>query len=135
MMQINGTSFINGTDSWDNSAKYTEKAAQKPNTLSDIHTMALDDRKYVADITSSNKDEQADKIKDSDREKSNDKMDELNIDNTMLSFSRHKETGEIMVKIIDKDTGEVVREIPPERLLDSIAQICKNSGFGVDKKV
>lgn len=134
MMQINGTSFIQGTDSWDNSAKYTEKAAQNSNTLSDIHTMALNDKKYVPNITSANKDEQADKIKDSDREKSNDKMDELNIDNTVLSFSRHKETGEIMVKIVDKETGEVVREIPPERLLDSIAQICKNSGFGVDKK-
>lgn len=135
MMQINSTSYINGTNSWDNASKYTEKAAQDPSTLSEIHTMALDNSKYVADITSSNQDEQADKIKDSDREKSNDKMDELNIDNTVLSFSRHKETGEIMVKIVDKDTGEVVREIPPERLLDSIAQICKNSGFGVDKKV
>ena len=135
MMQVNGTSFIRGTDVWDNSAKFTEKATQDPNTLSEIHTMALDDRKYVADITSSNKDEQADRIKDSDREKSNDKMDKLNIDNTVLSFSRHEGTGEIMVKIVDKDTGEIVREIPPERLLDSIAQICKNSGFGVDKKV
>jgi flagellar protein FlaG len=56
-------------------------------------------------------------------------------DNTKLNFKVHKGTGEIMIQVIDNVTGEVIREIPPEKILDSIAEIWKNSGINVDKKV
>jgi len=40
-----------------------------------------------------------------------------------LQFSIHEETKEIMVKVLDTDTEEVIREIPPEKILDMVAKI------------
>ncbi len=38
-------------------------------------------------------------------------------------FSIHEGTGEIVVKLEDVNTGEVIREIPPEKLLDLVAKM------------
>lgn len=38
-------------------------------------------------------------------------------------FSIHEGTGEIMIKLEDTQTGEVLREIPPEKLLDLLAKM------------
>lgn len=67
--------------------------------------------------------------------KSGDKADQAETDGTTLSFKIHKGTGEIMVQVIDNDTGKVLREIPPEKILDTIAEIWKNAGINVDRKV
>jgi flagellar protein FlaG len=53
---------------------------------------------------------------------------------TSLEFSVHKLTNEIMVKVKDKETGEVIREIPPEKTLDFVAKLWKMAGILVDKK-
>lgn len=52
-----------------------------------------------------------------------------------LSFTVHKETKSLVVKVIDPDTNKVVREIPPEELLDLAAKIQEMLGFLIDKKV
>jgi flagellar protein FlaG len=36
--------------------------------------------------------------------------------NVRLDFSKDQETGEIVLKVVDRDSGEVVRELPPEEL-------------------
>gem|GEM_PF-1627865 len=44
----------------------------------------------------------------------------------------HKGTGEIMVSILDSETGEMLRQIPPERVLDMLAEMMKHLGLNVD---
>lgn len=51
-----------------------------------------------------------------------------------LSFSVHEKTKQIMVKIIDKETKEVIKEIPPEKILDMVAYMCEAAGIFVDEK-
>lgn len=53
---------------------------------------------------------------------------------TEFKFSIHKETHEISVKVIDKDNGEVIREIPPEKVLDMVAKMWEMAGIIVDEK-
>lgn len=53
---------------------------------------------------------------------------------TNLKFSIHKETKQIMVKVIDSKTQEVIREIPPEKVLDMVAKMWERAGLFVDKK-
>ena len=55
-------------------------------------------------------------------------------DSTHLQFKVHKITGDIMVKIIDDKTGEVIKEIPPEKIIDMIANICETLGIFVNEK-
>jgi flagellar protein FlaG len=54
---------------------------------------------------------------------------------TTFEFAIHDKTKQIMVKVIDKDTGEIIREIPPEKTLDMVAKMWELAGIIVDKKV
>jgi flagellar protein FlaG len=54
--------------------------------------------------------------------------------NRRFEFSIHEKTKQIMVKVIDSDTNEVVREIPPEKILDMIATFWEMSGLFVDER-
>lgn len=51
-----------------------------------------------------------------------------------FEFSIHEKTKEIMVKVIDSETDEVIREIPPEKILDLVAKIWEMAGILVDER-
>lgn len=53
---------------------------------------------------------------------------------TNLRFSVHKQTKQIMVKIIDSNTQEVIKELPPEKLLDMVASMMERAGLIVDRR-
>lgn len=59
----------------------------------------------------------------------------LKEENTYAEYSVHKELGDIIIKIIDEDTKEVIMECPPKKILDLIAKMMKLVGVSVDKKV
>lgn len=52
-----------------------------------------------------------------------------------FEFSIHETTKQIMVKVIDVTTDEVIRELPPEKVLDMVAAIWEVAGIIVDKKI
>ncbi len=54
--------------------------------------------------------------------------------NKEFEFSIHKKTKQIMVKVLDSSTKEVLREIPPEKVLDAVAHMCELAGIFVDEK-
>lgn len=53
---------------------------------------------------------------------------------TSLEFSIHQKTKLISVKVLDKETGETIREIPPEKSLDFVAKLWQMAGILVDEK-
>lgn len=52
-----------------------------------------------------------------------------------LNFTRHDETGRTMVRITNRDTDEVIREIPAKAVLDLAAKIEEMVGIIFDEKV
>lgn len=52
-----------------------------------------------------------------------------------LNFTRHDETGRTMVRITNRDTDEVIREIPAKEVLDLAAKIEEMVGIIFDEKV
>lgn len=54
---------------------------------------------------------------------------------TFLEFSIHEDTGTIMVKVKNRDTQEVIREIPPEKILNLVAALWDAAGLMVDERV
>lgn len=54
--------------------------------------------------------------------------------NTEAVFGFHDATNRITIKIIDKESKEVVREYPPEETLDMIAKVWELAGILVDEK-
>lgn len=54
--------------------------------------------------------------------------------NKEMRMSVHEETKKINIKIIDKETDEVIVEYPPEKLLDIFAKMVELSGLVVDER-
>ena len=52
-----------------------------------------------------------------------------------LNFSKHNSTGRTMVKVMNRDTDELIREIPAEKVLDMAAKIEEMVGLIFDQKV
>ena len=59
----------------------------------------------------------------------------INSSNEEAVFGVHEDTNRIMIKIMDKDTKEVIKEFPPEKTLDMIARIWEMAGILVDQKL
>ncbi|WP_423189135.1 flagellar protein FlaG [Alkalibacterium sp. f15] len=53
--------------------------------------------------------------------------------NAQLTFRIHEGTGRTLVQLVERETNEVIREIPPEKMLDVIAGIWRWSGITVDR--
>lgn len=58
----------------------------------------------------------------------------LSNSNAECKFGVHKATGQITVKVVDKATGDVIREIPSEKILDVVAKALEVAGILMDEK-
>ena len=54
--------------------------------------------------------------------------------NTEAVFGFHEKTNRVTIKIVDKDTKEVVKEFPPDKTLDMIAKVWELAGLFVNEK-
>ena len=69
-------------------------------------------------------------------EKAADKLNRMmNVIEKRWKIGVHEDTNRIMVTIIDKDSGEVLNELPPKKILDLIASFSEMTGLLVDEKV
>jgi flagellar protein FlaG len=59
----------------------------------------------------------------------------LQLRSTAFEFAVHKQTKQIMVKVFDKDSGEVIREIPPQKVLDMVAKMWELAGLLIDERL
>ena len=74
-----------------------------------------------------------------DKEITQEMLDELSSDletlhSVGLSFSKHEDTGRTFIKVINKDTDELIREIPAEDVLDMAAKLDEMIGILFDAK-
>ncbi|MFC3799874.1 flagellar protein FlaG [Cohnella sp. GCM10012308] len=53
---------------------------------------------------------------------------------TSLQFSIHEKTKQVMVKVVNSENGEIIREIPPEKNLDFLASLWEKAGILVDER-
>ena len=54
--------------------------------------------------------------------------------NSEAVFGIHEGTNRVTIKIVDKDTKEVIKELPPEKTLDMIAKVWEMAGILVDER-
>jgi flagellar protein FlaG len=54
--------------------------------------------------------------------------------NRRFEFSIHEGTKEIIVKVIDSNTDELIREIPPEKILNMVAKMWEMAGLIIDER-
>ncbi len=49
-------------------------------------------------------------------------------------FGFHEDTNRVTIKIVDKETKELIKEVPPEKTLDMISKVWELAGIIVDEK-
>jgi flagellar protein FlaG len=54
---------------------------------------------------------------------------------TSLKFEFHEKLEEYYISIINQDTKEVIKEIPPKKMLDMYAAMAEFMGIIVDKRI
>ena len=63
-------------------------------------------------------------------------VDQMNkkMENSEAVFGFHEDTNRVTIKIVDKDSKKVIKELPPEKTLDMIAKVWEMAGILVDEK-
>lgn len=59
----------------------------------------------------------------------------LEVDHKASKFVLHDGLNRYYVRLVDTDTDEIIKEIPPERLLDAFYKMQKLAGMIVDEKI
>lgn len=65
-------------------------------------------------------------------------VEEINkkmLHNSEAIFGVHEATNRVTIKIVDKDSKKVLKEIPPEETLDMIAKVWELAGIMIDEKM
>lgn len=60
---------------------------------------------------------------------------QLRIMNRSIQFSIDERSHDIVVRVVDRESGEVIREVPPESLMKLRERMAEISGLLVEEKV
>jgi flagellar protein FlaG len=97
-----------------NKSESSENAQLKTGEQNDNRNIKLSEKSIKEAIENTNK-----KLEATDRK---------------FEFSVNEETNDIIVKVINKETDEVIREIPSEKILDMVAKMMELAGIFVDER-
>lgn len=63
-------------------------------------------------------------------------VEEINkkANNSEAVWGVHEDTNRVTIKIVDKQTKEIIKEFPPDKTLDMIARVWEMAGLMVDER-
>lgn len=111
-------------------SKVTEiEAATKEKAVAEPIKVNVDDSESGNNINNNTKDVSSEQIKKT--------LAEINkrMMNTACQYGIHEGTGRVTIKIVDKETRDVIKEIPAEETLELIAKAWELAGIMVDKRL
>ncbi len=116
----------------------TKPAVEYTDVSIAVDTPKVDDTTKVVENT----EEKSESYKDN-RKKDQPSLDQLHkaieevnkkMANSEAVYGFHDKTNRVTIKIIDKETKEVIKELPPEKTLDLIAKAWELAGLMVDER-
>lgn len=116
------------------SDKEVTKASQE---RPDNNTVVVKDTQETDPKRKNSQEDKNNQQSPSKQESVNDMMSDMSKDigeNAEAQFAVHEDTKRVMIKIVDKDSKEVLKEFPPEKTLDMIAKVWELAGLFVDEK-
>ncbi|WP_305403317.1 flagellar protein FlaG [Photobacterium leiognathi] len=144
-MAINPTSFssifINSYSVRDNDGKPTSSLSASESTESRSATLNGNDLPPTEQVNALNRTDVDDplnsSLQDSDSEQERIKQIEMVLEqfNRSLRFHQDEETGEQIATIVDKTSGEVIRQVPAQELLELNKNLAKHALGSLSKTV
>ena len=124
--------------------KSSEQTAKEGSNLQDISTASPQVDAQTASVAAASLEEDGNggghANTQEQQEKENEKIrkyiDDLSkkMNNAEVQFGIHDETNRVTIKMVDKQTKDVIKEFPPEKTLDMIAKVWEIAGLLVDEK-
>lgn len=117
----------------------TEVAAQEQNNVYDATTVKVAEADRKEDQSSNQNGSDASAAKEQQQanneqiKKAVEKLNK-NLSHSEAVFGIHETTNRVTIKIVDKETKEVIKELPPEKTLDMIAKAWELAGLLVDER-
>lgn len=124
-MRVENIRTLPADTAWIGKSK-ADSAAMAPALPSKNNKETQEPQRLLQDYSRS-----ADEIQQ-DIEKINDQLKSMN---RSIRFSIDDRSSDIVVKVVDENTGEVVMEIPPEEVLKLRERLSEMSGLLVEKQV
>ncbi|WP_077624780.1 flagellar protein FlaG [Sediminibacillus massiliensis] len=95
--------------------------------------------KQIESNDTSNREDGLNEDRESDKQRVKDMVEALNEfigpSRSSLKFEYHEKLEKYYATIIDTESNEVIKEIPPKKLLDMYASMAEMMGFIVDEKI
>jgi flagellar protein FlaG len=122
-----------GSAKSDNTADTTSNAARTESTDGGQQAAQIDGTVYEGQTDNRTDEEKT----AADNEKIKKTLENMTarLPNSEVKFGIHEKTNRVTIKLVDKDTKEVIKEFPPEKTLDMIAKCMEIAGVLVDEKL
>lgn len=105
------------------------------NSLDNPSIEAVDSSKAETKAIGDNNLENKVEIKEQDIKKAVDKLNKLFEDkSTHAEYEVYGKYKNITISIVDNNTKEVVKEIPPKKIIDMVDKLCELAGIFMDQK-
>lgn len=116
-------------------AEYTEVPEQQSAAPVDNITLSVNSTEQK-DPNAQDDGGQSQQQQDAQNDKLRKAVEDLNkkMSNSIAEFGFHEATNRVTIKLVDKQTKEVIKELPPEKTLDMIAKVWEMAGLLVDEK-
>ncbi len=124
-----GTQNIEG---FQNHQASSTKSASNNKPIEDGSTLIESTENQIAVTIDSN---QESSVKEKLKEAIDSINDFLHLDRKSSKFVLHEGLNKYYVRLVDEETEEVIKEIPPERLLNAFYEMQKLAGMIVDEKI
>lgn len=117
-----------------------QTAVEKPETLTNTVTPVEKVDKTTAVVENAKEKGQSGSSPEQQEQSNNEQIRKAieklnkNMAHSEAVFGFHEGTNRVMIKIVDKDTKEVIKELPPEKTLDMIAKVWEMAGILVDER-
>ncbi len=102
----------------------------------DAVTAAVEGTHEAADDGEQSSGQGSEAFNQKDSEKLKKAVEDMNkkMSNSIAKYGIHEGTNRLTIKIVDKDTDKVIKELPPDKTLDMIAKVWEMAGILVDEK-
>lgn len=127
-MSYQGSAAMNSVPTSNNVSQSTGTSQMAMNTTASMQDFSLD--------KDTENTEQGEELVGAQSNHLKSAVNELNkqMKNSEAIFGIHEKTNRVTIKIVDKETKEVLKEYPPEQTLDMIAKVWEIAGILVDEK-
>lgn len=133
-MQIDGISGVKGNTEGDFDTKnYVDVAARSSAYTPEIHRIQPVNTEKTADGQKEEK-EGKEPSKNTIHSMVSEANQKMRLNKTRCEYSYDEPTKRVSIKVFDKDTDQLIREVPPEKSLEMLQKMWELAGIIVDEK-